>query len=71
MKAIVVHANGYEIEYTFADEGELAEMAMETPLPILIRMLEKIAIEMNLNPENIDEANERATEVFARILGPI
>lgn len=64
MKHIEIKANGFTFDVAIKEDSGMGQLLLLMPLSDMVAMLEKTAIDLDLNPWNIEEMNKGATQVI-------
>lgn len=64
MKHIEINANGFTFDVAIKEDSGMGQLLLLMPLSDMVAMLEKTAIDLDLNPWNIEEMNKGATQVI-------
>lgn len=68
MKHIEIEANGYTFDVAIDEYSPMGEMALSIPMNDLIRILTNTALDVNLNPANIEDLNAGGRQVIYSIV---
>lgn len=64
VKHFGIEANGYNFDVAVDENSPMGEIIMNFPLEMVLETFRKAVIDLNANPDNIDELNEGATQVI-------